>query len=284
MGERTRNSTPPPPRASGKPRAPTKSKRGEGHERSSAEGGAKVDDALAIASLLAEAWPDAVVELDHRNAYELLVATILAAQSTDKMINTITPALFAKYPDATALAAADPAELEPLIFKSGFYRAKARSLLGMARMVVDKHGGEVPETMEELVELPGVARKTANVVLGSALGKNVGIVVDTHVTRLANRLGLTTSDKPVEIEEDLMKLLPEEQWTIFAHRLIWHGRRVCFAKNPDCAHCLLAPKCPSADLFTIQPAAKTKTKTKDKAKPAPKAAKPKAAKPGRGRA
>lgn len=233
-------------------------------------------DAIIIANLLAEAWPDAVVELDHRNAYELLVATILAAQSTDKMINTITPALFAKYPDASALAEADPAELEKLIFKSGFYRAKARSLLGMARMVVDKHGGEIPETMEELVELPGVARKTANVLLGSALGKNVGIVVDTHVTRLANRLGLTTSDKPVDIEQDLMKLLPEEQWTIFAHRLIWHGRRVCFAKNPDCAHCLLAPKCPSANLFAIQPATKTKPKAAPKAAAKPKA-EPKAA-------
>ncbi|HVK89169.1 MAG TPA: endonuclease III, partial [Kofleriaceae bacterium] len=207
-----------------------------------------------IATLLEEAWPDAVVELDHRNAYELLVATILAAQSTDKMINTITPALFAKYPNATALAAADPAELEPMIFKSGFYRAKARSLLGMARMVVEQHGGQIPETMEELVELPGVARKTANVVLGSALGKNEGIVVDTHVARVSARLGLTHSDKPVEIEQDLMRLLPRAQWTMFAHRLIWHGRRVCFARNPDCAHCLLAPKCPSAALFLVKPA------------------------------
>jgi len=225
--------------------------------------GAKAEDALAIAALLEQSWPDAVVELDHRNAYELLVATILAAQSTDKMINTITPALFAKYPDATALAAADPAELEPLIFKSGFYRAKARSLLGMARMVVEKHGGDIPDTMEELVELPGVARKTANVVLGSAMGKNIGIVVDTHVTRLASRLGLTRSEKPVEIEQDLMMLLPQDEWTIFAHRLIWHGRRVCFAKNPDCAHCLLAPKCPSAALFMIKP---VKASSKAKAK------------------
>jgi endonuclease-3 len=215
-----------------------------------------------IATLLEEAWPDAVVELDHRNAYELLVATILAAQSTDKMINTITPALFAKYPNATALAAADPAELEPMIFKSGFYRAKARSLLGMARMVVEQHGGQIPETMEELVELPGVARKTANVVLGSALGKNEGIVVDTHVARVSARLGLTHSDKPVEIEQDLMRLLPRAQWTMFAHRLIWHGRRVCFARNPDCAHCLLAPKCPSAALFLVEPIGKAKARAK----------------------
>ena len=221
---------------------------------------------MVIATLLEEAWPDAVVELDHRNAYELLVATILAAQSTDKMINTITPALFAKYPNATALATADPAELEPMIFKSGFFRAKARSLLGMARMVVEQHGGRVPETMEELVELPGVARKTANVVLGSALGKNEGIVVDTHVARVSARLGLTHSEKPVEIEQDLMQLLPREQWTLFAHRLIWHGRRVCFARNPDCAHCLLAPKCPSAALFLVEPVGKPKaSKTTAKA-------------------
>jgi endonuclease-3 len=256
--ERPRNSTRPRARASGK--------------------------ALAIAELLAEAWPDAVVELDHRNAYELLVATILAAQSTDKMINTITPALFAKYPDAKALAAADPAELEPLIFKSGFYRAKARSLLGMARMVVTQHGGKIPETMEELVELPGVARKTANVVLGSALGKNVGIVVDTHVARVANRLGLTQSDKPVEIEQDLMQQLPQDQWTIFAHRLIWHGRRVCFARNPDCAHCLLAPECPSAELFLAPPKKAPAKKAPAKKAPAKQPAAKKPAAKQRGKA
>ena len=192
-----------------------------------------------------------MVELDHRDAFELLAATILAAQSTDKMINTITPALFARYPDATALAKADPAELEPMIFKSGFYRNKAKSLIGMARALVERHGGEVPRTMEELVALPGVARKTANVVLGSALGINAGIVVDTHVTRLAQRLGLTTNTDPVKIEQDLMVLVPREQWTELAHRLIWHGRRVCHAKQPDCNHCLLAPICPSAMLVSV---------------------------------
>jgi endonuclease-3 len=210
------------------------------------------EDALAISRLLAEAWPDAVVELDHRTAYELLAATILAAQSTDKMINTITPALFAKYPDAAALAAAEPVEIEPLIFKSGFYRNKAKSLVGMARALVDRHGGQVPETMEELVALPGVARKTANVVLGSALGKNLGIVVDTHVARLTERLGLTSNTDPVKIEADLMALLPAEQWTDFAHRVIWHGRRVCHAKQPDCDHCLLAPRCPSASTIRAE--------------------------------
>lgn len=195
---------------------------------------------------MAELYPDAVVELDHRNAFELLVATILAAQSTDKMINTITPALFEKYPHATALAKATEAELEPMIFKSGFYRAKARSLLGMARKVVELHGGDVPRTMEALVALPGAARKTANVVLGSALGINAGVVVDTHVTRLSQRWGLTQESDPVKIEQELMKLLPQDQWTNFAHRAIWHGRRVCMAKAPNCDACTLAPICPSA--------------------------------------
>ena len=203
-----------------------------------------------VASLLAEKWPDAHCELDHQNPYQLVVATILSAQSTDKMINTITPALFAKYPDARALARANQAELEKLIHSSGFYRMKAKNLINMARAVVDKHGGKIPDTMDELVELPGIARKTANVVLGSAMGKNEGVVVDTHVARLAQRLGLTKETDPVKIEVDLMKLLPRQQWTVFAHRLIWHGRRVCFAKKPDCEHCLLAPICPCAGMVT----------------------------------
>jgi endonuclease-3 len=198
----------------------------------------------AIAAQLAERWPDAVVELDHASAYHLLVATILAAQSTDKLINTVTPALFARYPDPAALAAADQGEVEKMIFSTGFYRNKARHIIGMARRIVEAHGGEVPDTMEGLIDLPGVARKTANVVLGSALGKNEGVVVDTHVTRLAFRLGLTTQHDPVKIEQDLMRLLPRDQWSIFAHRLIWHGRRVCHAKKADCEHCMLAPLCP----------------------------------------
>jgi endonuclease-3 len=197
---------------------------------------------------LAEKWPDAVVELDHANAYQLLVATILAAQSTDKLINTVTPALFARYPGPAALARADQAELEAMIFSTGFYRMKAKHLIGMAQQIVERHGGKVPETMDALVELPGVARKTANVVLGSALGKNEGIVVDTHVARVAARLGLTAHTEPVKIEHDLMQLVPRDQWSIFAHRLIWHGRRVCFARQPDCDHCVLAPLCPSAGI------------------------------------
>jgi endonuclease-3 len=201
--------------------------------------------------LLAEAWPDATCELDHRSAYELVVATILSAQSTDRMINTVTPKLFAKYPNASALAKADQATLEQEIHSTGFFRMKAKSLIGMAKALVENHGGQVPATMEELVELPGVARKTANVVLGTALGKNEGVVVDTHVARLSQRLGLTAETDPVKIEQDLMTLLPRDQWTVFAHRLIWHGRRVCTAKNPDHEHCLLAPVCPTAALVKL---------------------------------
>jgi endonuclease-3 len=233
MGSRTRNST---------RKEPPRARNGELNATVSAE------RVAAIAAELAEKWPDAVVELDHQNAYQLLAATILAAQSTDKLINTVTPALFARYPDPTALAQADPAELEPMIFSSGFYRMKAKHLIAMAQRVVDRHGGQVPETMEGLTDLPGVARKTANVVLGSVFGKNEGVVVDTHVSRLAPRLGLTTHSDPVKIEQDLMRLVPRDQWSIFAHRLIWHGRRVCHAKKPDCEHCTLAPLCPSAGL------------------------------------
>ena len=222
--------------------------------RTAPRAGAKATPAHAakIASLLAETWPDAHTELDHRNAYQLLVATILSAQSTDKLINTVTPKLFAKYPDARALAKADQAELEKEIYSTGFYRMKAKNLIGMARAVVERHGGKIPQTMDELTALPGVARKTANVVLGSAMGKNEGIVVDTHVARVSQRLGLTSETDPVKIEQDLMQLIPRDQWTVFAHRLIWHGRRVCTAKNPDHEHCLLAPVCPTA-LLALPP-------------------------------
>jgi len=201
-----------------------------------------------VAAGLAERWPAVVVELDHQNAYQLLVATILAAQSTDKLINTVTPALFAKYPDPASLARADQAELEPMIFKTGFYRMKARHLIGMAQAIVTGHGGVVPETMEGLCALPGVARKTANVVLGNALGKHEGIVVDTHVTRVAARLGLTAQTDPVKIEQELMQLVPRDQWTAFGNRMIHHGRYICLAKQPKCDECLLAPICPSAYL------------------------------------
>jgi endonuclease-3 len=242
MGGRTRNSTPTGGNAGAKAAATTRA----------VDPAATRARVAQLAQLLGEAWPDAHVELDHQNAYQLLVATILSAQSTDKMINTVTPALFAEYPDAESLAQADQAHVEKLVAKTGFFRMKAKHIIGMAQAVVTRHGGEVPATMDELVALPGVARKTANVVLGSALGINAGVVVDTHVTRLAARLGLSTHTEPVKIEQDLMAIVPRDQWTSFAHRLIWHGRRVCLAKKPDCEHCTLAPLCPSA-FAPVQP-------------------------------
>jgi endonuclease-3 len=205
-------------------------------------------DVPALLEVLQRTWSHATVELDHDNPYQLLVATILAAQSTDKMINTVTPALFAHYPNATALAGADQAELEREIHSTGFFRNKAKHLLGMARAVVEHHQGEIPATMEELIALPGVARKTANVVLGFAFGINAGIVVDTHVTRLSGRLGLTTETDPVKIERDLMQIVPRDRWTSAAHQISWHGRRVCHARKPACNECALAPLCPSAVL------------------------------------
>ncbi|MEP6862261.1 MAG: endonuclease III [Deltaproteobacteria bacterium] len=242
MGGRTRNSTPTAGNAGAKAAATAQT----------ADPAATRARVAQLAQLLGEAWPDAHVELDHQNAYQLLVATILSAQSTDKMINTVTPALFAQYPDAASLAQADQPHVEKMVAKTGFFRMKAKHIIGMAQAVVTRHGGEVPATMDELVALPGVARKTANVVLGSALGINAGVVVDTHVTRLAARLGLSTHTEPVKIEHDLMAILPQDQWTSFAHRLIWHGRRVCIAKKPDCEHCTLAPLCPSA-FAPVQP-------------------------------
>ncbi|HUH02378.1 MAG TPA: endonuclease III [Kofleriaceae bacterium] len=205
-------------------------------------------DVPAILEVLQRTWPQATCELDHDNPYQLLVATILAAQSTDKRINMETPALFEHYPDAAALAGADQAELEREIHSTGFFRMKAKHLLGMARAVVETHGGEIPARMEDLVALPGVARKTANVVLGTAFGINAGFVVDTHVTRVAARLGLTNETDPVEIERDLVQVVPRDQWTEVAHQLIWHGRRICHARAPACNQCPLAPLCPSAVL------------------------------------
>lgn len=180
------------------------------------------------------------------------------------MINTLTPALFAKYPDAASLARANPAEVEQLVLKSGFFRQKTKSIIKMAQYLIDHHGGQVPKTIDELVKVPGVGRKTANVVLGNALDVHEGVVVDTHVTRLAQRLGLTKNTTPEEIEQDLMKLLPREQWTPFANRLIWHGRRICMAKNPDHDHCPLAPVCPSATLVDLPSTRPTRVLKLDK--------------------
>lgn len=195
---------------------------------------------------LTKMYPDAHCALDHTDAYQLLAATILSAQSTDKQVNIVTPELFKRYPNAAVLADAEPAELETVVKSTGFFRSKTRSLLGMARALVERHHGEVPDTMEELTELPGVGRKTANVVLGNAFDKNLGIVVDTHVTRLSNRLGLTRETDAVKIEQDLIPLFPMDQWTLVSHRLIEHGRQICIARRPECEICKLNDICPSS--------------------------------------
>jgi len=198
-----------------------------------------------VARLKAE-YPDARTELDWKSPLELLVATVLSAQTTDVQVNRVTQGLFAKYRTAEDYANADPSELEEDIRPTGFYRNKARSLRNMAGALVEEHGGEVPNTMQELVALPGVGRKTANVVLGNAFGVDEGIVVDTHVRRVSGRLGLTENTDPVKIEQDLMEVIPEEDWTVFSHLLILHGRRTCKARKPDCPNCTLNDICPSA--------------------------------------
>jgi endonuclease-3 len=191
-------------------------------------------------------YPDAHCALDHEDPYQLLVATILSAQCTDKRVNIVTPDLFKRYPNATALADAETEDLENAIKSTGFFRSKSKSLLGMARALVERHGGEVPDTMEELTELPGVGRKTANVILGNAFDKNLGIVVDTHVARLSHRLGLTREEDPVKIEQNLMPLFPPRQWTMVSHLLIEHGRQICVARTPRCEICPLSDLCPSS--------------------------------------
>lgn len=201
-----------------------------------------------ILARLKEAYPDAHCELDFANPFQLICATILSAQCKDVRVNMVTPALFAKYPDATALAAAKQEDVEEIIRSTGFFRNKAKSLIGMAQAVVAEHGGDIPSSMDALVKLPGVGRKTANVVLGNAFTINDGVVVDTHVARVSGRLGLTTHTDPVKIEQDLMRLAPREDWTLLSHLLIFHGRRVCIARKPRCRECVLAPLCPSAEL------------------------------------
>jgi endonuclease-3 len=202
--------------------------------------------AAEIERRLRRIYPDAHCELDFRDPFQLAVATILSAQCTDKRVNMVTPVLFARYPDAATRAAASQHDLEEIIRSTGFFRSKAKSLVGMAGAVVRHHGGRMPQIMEELVALPGIGRKTANVILGNAFDVNEGIVVDTHVARLSLRLGLTRATDPVKIEQALLKLFPRESWTMLAHLLIWHGRRVCEARNPRCGECVLRDICPSA--------------------------------------
>jgi len=208
-------------------------------------------DKQAIATVVLERlkaeYPDAHCELDYRNPFELLCATILSAQCTDVRVNMVTPVLFARYPDAESLSVARQEDVEEIVRTTGFFRAKAKSLIGMGGMLVDRFGGEVPRTVAELVPLPGVGRKTANVVLGNAFGINEGVVVDTHVQRLTRRLGLTREADPIGIEKALMPLFPREDWALLSHLLIWHGRRRCFARKPDCAACVVCEICPSRE-------------------------------------
>jgi endonuclease-3 len=225
------------PRAVRKPAPPVRPRR---------RSPALIARAREIHARLAKRYPEVTTALRHRSAWELLVATILSAQSTDEVVNQVTAKLFQRYPTVADVAAAPRAELEQAIYRTGFFRNKAKALQEAAQYLLEHHDGEVPDRMEDLVKLPGVGRKTANVVLGSFYARNDGVVVDTHVTRLSRRLGLTRQTDPEKIELDLMGLLPVEEWTDFSHRLIWFGRQVCLAKDPRCDLCELADLCPSA--------------------------------------
>jgi endonuclease-3 len=209
--------------------------------------GANPKRVKAILQKLNEAYPDATCALKHTNAFQLLIATILSAQCTDVRVNEVTSTLFPKYPNPKAFAYADPNELERDIRPTGFFRNKTKSIIGASKMIVEEFRGEVPKTMEQLLALPGVARKTANVVLGTAYQIASGVVVDTHVIRLSQRLDLTKNEDPKKIEQDLMKVIPQDRWILFSHQLIWHGRRICQARRPRCIECNLEPLCYSKD-------------------------------------
>jgi endonuclease-3 len=242
--------------------------------------------AVEVNERLKQAYPDAKIELDFNNAFELLIATILAAQSTDARVNIVTKSLFRKYPDPHAFANADLVEMETAVKQTGFFRNKAKAVINCSKAIVERHGGQVPQTMEELVELPGVGRKTANVILGNAFRIQAGVIVDTHVTRLSGRLAFTKHADPVDIEQDLMKLVPRAEWTAFANRLILHGRRICIARKPDCPNCVLNDICPSAILVTADPQspAKSRGRTARSAKaPSPTPSRSRTLPPPRGR-
>lgn len=202
--------------------------------------------ALEVYSRLKREYPDARTELDYETPLQLLIATILSAQCTDRRVNMVTPLIFRTFPTAASLADARPEQMEEMIKSTGFFRNKTKSLIGLGKALVERHHGEVPDSMDALVKLPGVGRKTANVILGNAFSKNEGIVVDTHVTRLSHRLGLSKQTDPVKIEQDLMPLFPREDWTLLSHLLIFHGRRVCEARAPKCEVCVLNDICPSS--------------------------------------
>lgn len=207
---------------------------------------ARRERAGRIFELLKEEYPEAETALTHSNPFELAVATILSAQCTDERVNKVTPELFRRYPDAQALAAAPLEALEEVIHSTGFFRSKARNLVGMARTVLEDHGGELPRTLAELTKLPGIGRKTGNVILGNAFGIDEGVVVDTHVKRLSGRMGFTRETSPEKVEKDLMEVFPRERWTLLAHLLIYHGRASCPARKPRCGECVVAHLCPSS--------------------------------------
>jgi endonuclease-3 len=201
----------------------------------------------AILRKLDEAYPNATCELNHGNAFQLLIATILSAQCTDVRVNQVTATLFKKYPTPEAFAHANPSELEQDIRPTGFFRNKTKSVIGASKAILDRFGGKVPRTMEEMLTIPGAARKTSNVVLGTVYGIASGVVVDTHVQRLSKRLELTQNEDPKKIEQDLMKILPQDRWISFSHQLIWHGRRVCYARSPNCVDCNMESLCHAKD-------------------------------------
>src|SRR5438034_1950651 len=207
----------------------------------------KQERATDIVVRLKQMYPKAKCSLDFTNPFELLIATMLSAQSTDVRVNIVTKSLFRKYPNPQAFASATQPEMERDVRQTGFFRNKAKAVIATSKAIMERHGGEVPRTMEELTLLPGVGRKTANVVLGNAFKTPVGIVVDTHVTRVSGRLGLTSHSAAEKIEQDLMKLIPQKEWTVFSHRLIYHGRQICVARKPRCSECLLNEVCPSAE-------------------------------------
>ena len=232
--------------SSAKPRAAKSGKKTKATKPGRA-GGTDTKRVAAILAKLNEAYPNATCELKHENPFQLLISTILSAQCTDVRVNQVAETLYKKYPDAKAFAYATPSELEQEIRPTGFFRNKTKSAMGASKAILEKYGGQVPRTMEEILTLPGVARKTGNVVLGTAYGIASGVVVDTHVIRLSNRLDLTRNEDPKKIEQDLMQFLPKEKWIQFSHQLIWHGRRVCHARKPKCIECNLETLCYAKD-------------------------------------
>jgi endonuclease-3 len=226
-------------------KAPAKAKTGK--KTASAYNPLAPERVAEILKRLDQLYPEVTCALTHSSAWELLVATILSAQSTDANVNRVTPELFRKYPTVQSFAALTPEELQPDVRSTGFFRNKSKSVVGAAKKIVSEYGGQVPDEMEKLLTLPGVARKTANVVLGSWFKKAAGVVVDTHVHRISRRLELTTQDDPQKIEQDLMKIIPREKWILFSHQIIWHGRKLCIARKPKCAECALENLCHAAD-------------------------------------